>query len=567
MAHVIFGINLTLAIPAVPLMHSHETILKASALLLLSLLLSACGGESGGREARVDEGIRLGVLHKGNGAEPQGLDPHTTSGIPENHIITALFEGLVSKNPQTLEVEPGVAESWDISEDGLSYTFHLRHDARWSNNDPLTAEDFRWSWQRAMTPALANVNSYMFFPIVNAEAFATGEISDFTQVGVEVSDPHTLQVRLRAPAPYLLQLFDHHTTYPVHRATIESFGDPSDRLTAWARPGNLVGNGPFLLTEWEVNSRLRIEKNPQYWDSAAVQLSAVVFYPTENLTTEERMFRDGQLHYTEDVPIDKVPVYLRNEPDLIEISPYLGTYFYIVNTKKAPFDDVRVRKALALSIDRQLLVETVLQGLYEPAYALVPPGTLGYQPPQVFEYDPEEAKRLLAEAGFAGGQGFPPFEILYNTHEQHQKIAVTLQQMWQQTLGIQATLLNQEWQVYLDTQKNRNYGISRRSWIGDYVDPNTFLDMYISGGGNNYTGFSNARYDEIVLHVAPRTADRQQRYTLYKEAETLLMNEMPILPIYTYRSKHLMSPCIQGMPENIMDWITWKYVYLECPAQ
>lgn len=540
---------------------------KPVTLVLLVSLLAACGGGGSGQETRVDEGNKQGVLHKGNGAEPQGLDPHTTSGIPENQIITALFEGLVGKNPQTLEIEPGVAETWEVSTDGLNYTFHLRRDARWSNGDPLTAEDFRWSWQRAMTPALANVNSYMFFPIVNAEAFATGEITDFSQVGVEVPDPYTLQVHLRAPAPYLLQLFDHHTTYPVHRSTIELFGDPSDRLTAWARPGNLVGNGAFLLTEWEVNSHVRIEKNPQYWDAETVGLNAVVFYPTENLTTEERMFRDGQLHYTEDVPIDKVPVYMRDEPGLIEISPYLGSYFYIINTTRAPFDDVRVRRALALSIDRELLVETVLEGLYEPSYALVPPGTLGYQPPQTFAYDPDEAKRLLAEAGFAGGNGFPPFELLYNTHEQHQKIAVSLQQMWQQTLGIQVTLLNQEWQVYLDTQKNRNYQISRRSWIGDYVDPNTFLDMYISEGGNNYTGFNNARYDEIVLHEAPQTADRQQRYALYNEAETLLMNSMPILPIYTYRSKHLMSPCIQGMPENIMDGISWKYVYLQCPAK
>jgi oligopeptide transport system substrate-binding protein len=549
--------------------------LKVPTVLLGMLFLAACGGgddspagaTSSGSETRVEEGTRLGVFHKGNYGEPQGLDPHVTTGIPENYILTSLFEGLVVKNPTTLEVEPGVAEAWEVSPDGLTYTFHLRNDAKWSNGDPLTAEDFRWSWERALLPELANQYNYNFFPIVNAEAFAKGEITDFSQVGVTVIDPATLQVQLRAPAPYLLQLFDHHSTYPVHRATIESFGSPSDRLTAWARPGSLVSNGPFMLTEWEVNSHVRAEKNPNYWDADKVKLNAIVFYPTENLTTEERMFRDGQLHFTEDVPIGKVPVYRAEDPEVLEISPYLGTYYFQINTTRPPFDDVRVRKALSFSIDRALLVETVLEDVFTPAYSLVPPGTLGYQPPQTFSYDPEQAKQLLADAGYPGGQGFPPFELLYNTHEQHQKIAVALQQMWQQTLGVQANLLNQEWQVYLDAQNNMNYDVSRRGWIGDYVDPNTFLDLFITEGGNNNTGFSNARYDQIVGHDAPAKQDSQERFALYNEAETLLMEAMPIIPIYTYQSKHLISRCVQGMPENIMDWITWKYVYLECPTQ
>ena len=542
----------------------------------MSLLLSiaACGGgrdegttSAPGGETRVQEGTRLGVLHKGNYGEPQGLDPHVTTGIPENYVLTALFEGLVVKNPSTLEVEPGVAESWEVSDDGLVYTFHLRPNARWSNGDPLTAEDFRWSWQRALLPELANQYNYNFFPIVNAEAFASGELTDFDQVGVKVLDPQTLQVTLRAPAPYLLQLFDHHSTYPVHRATIEAFGSPSDRLTAWARPGSMVSNGAFKLAEWVVNSHLRVEKNPEYWDTANVRLNAIVYYPTENVTTEERMFRDGQLHFTEDVPIGKVPVYRQEDPAVLEISPYLGTYYYQINTTRPPFDDARVRRALSMAIDRALLVDTVLEGVFTPAYALVPPGTLGYQPPKLFDYDPAQAKQLLADAGYPDGQGFPPFEILYNTHEQHQKIAVALQQMWAQTLGVQANLLNQEWQVYLDAQDNMNYEISRRGWIGDYVDPNTFLDMYVTGVGNNNTGFSNARYDQIMLHDAPAQQDRAARFALYNEAESLLLDEMPIIPIYTYQSKHLINRCVQGMPENIMDWITWKYVYLECPAQ
>lgn len=530
-------------------------------LLFCGLILMSCS--SGSRESRVEQGNREGILHFGNGTEPQGLDPHIVTGVPEHHIITALFEGLVTKNPATLEIEPGVAESWEISEDGRIYTFHLRDNARWSNGDPVAAEDFRWSWQRALTPELGSQYNYMFFPIVNAEAFANGELDDFIEVGVKVLDKYTLQVQLREPTPYMLQLFDHYSTFPVHRATVEAFGAPTDRLSQWAREGNMVSNGAFQLTEWEINSHIRVEKTDTYWDAEKVKLNAIVFYPTENIVTEERMFRDGQLHYTSEVPLDKIPVYLREQPELIKIVPWLGTYYYMINTERAPFDDVRVRKALAMAVDRKLLVETVMQGIVEPAYAIVPPGTLGYQPPKLFDFDPQQARELLTAAGYPGGESFPAFEILYNTQESHRKIAVAIQQMWRQNLNIAVTLVNQEWQVYLDSQENMNYDVSRRGWIGDYVDPNSFLDMFISGGGNNKTGFSRQRYDEIILHEAPAALDREERYSLYNEAETILINEMPIIPIYTYQTKHLIDPSLKGIPPNIMDYYNYKYVYLE----
>lgn len=541
--------------------------LKAPLVLVATLsLLVACGGGSGGEgsnrgETRVDEGIRLGVAHIGNAAEPAALDPHITTGVSESYIIQALFEGLVVKNPETLEPEPGVAESWDISADGRTYTFHLRNDAKWSNGDPMTAEDFRWSWERALAPELGSQYNYMFFSIVNAQEFATGALTDFSQVGVRVIDDYTLEVQLREPAPYFLQLLDHHSTYPVHRATIEAFGSPTDRLSQWARVGSHVGNGPFKLAEWQINSHVRVEKSDTYWDADTTQLNAIVFYPVDSQTTEERMFRDGQLHHTYDVPLDKVPVYLAEQPELIHISPYLGTYFYNINTTRKPLDDVRVRRALAMSIDRELLAETVTQGIYTPGYSVVPPGTVGYEPPKLFDYDPEGARQLLAEAGYPGGQGFPSFTILYNTLEQHQKIAVAIQQMWRQELGINVQIQNQEWQVYLNSQNLMDYDVVRRGWIGDYVDPNSFLDLFITDGGNNHTGFSNARYDEIILREAPLTQDRDARYALYREAEELLMDYMPILPIYVYQSKHLHDPRLQGMPFNIMDSRNWKYVH------
>jgi oligopeptide transport system substrate-binding protein len=510
----------------------------------------------------VESGNRDGVFHFGNHSEPQGLDPHIVTGIPEHHILGALFEGLVVKNPYTLDIEPGVAVSWAISEDGLTYTFRLRNNAKWSNGDPVTAEDFRWSRQRGLSPLLGSEYSYMYYPIVNAEAYNNGNLPDFSQVGVKVIGELTLEVELHSPTPYFLQLLDHYSMFPVHRATVESFGSASDRLTQWAREGNIVTNGAFVLTEWQVNSHLRVEKSPLYWDADAIDLNAIVFYPTENLVTEERMFRDGQLHRTEEIPLEKIRDYQTGQPEVTSIAPWIGSYFYMINTKQEPLTDVRVRKALAMSVDRALIADTVTQGVYTSSTALVPPGTLGYYPPQVFEYDPEQARQLLAEAGYPDGEGFPAFEILYNTHEDHRKIAVAIQQMWMKNLNIQVNLVNQEWKVYLDSHNNMNYDIARRGWIGDYVDPYTFLGMYITDGGNNKTGFSNARYDEIILKEAPAELDRDKRYALYFEAETILLESMPILPIFTYQFKHLIQTSVKGMPPNIMDYYNYKYVSL-----
>jgi len=534
-------------------------------LLLSSLILTACGG--GSNLSRVEQGTIDGVLHFGNGTNIQTTDPHIATGIPEHHVITSIFEGLVTKNPYTLEPEPGVAESWDISSDGLTYTFYLRENALWSNGDLITAEDFRWSWERALTPELAAQNSYMLYPILNAEAFNTGEISDFSQVGIKVISDLVLEVQLRAPTPFFLQLMDHYITYPVHRETVESFGLYTDNLSRWSREGNIVSNGPFELTEWQVNSHVRVEKRENYWDADTVKLNAIVFYPTENLITEERMFRDGLLHRTEEVPLDKVPVYLAEDPDSIVIAPYLSSYFYLINTTREPFNDVNVRRALSMAVDRDLLNETVLENIMQPAYFLTPPGTIGYEPPVTFGYDPEQARALLADAGYPNGEGFPTFEILYNTQENHRKIAIAIQEMWREQLNINVSIVNQEWQVYLESVDNMNYDVARRGWVGDYVDPNTYLDMYITGGGNNNVGFSNPRYDEIVIDEAPLKLDNKERFALYREAETILMNEMPIIPIYIYQTKNLKSPDIKGAPSNIMDHYNWKYIYLEASSK
>ena len=337
-------------------------------------------------------------------------------------------------------------------------------------------------------------------------------------------------------------------------------------LCVYANPNpQLTINGSTstqTIVEWALNRHIKMAKSDLYWDKDKVQLNGVVFYPTENVVSEERMFRVEQLHYTQVAPLDKIPVY-RELPDTPYVqSPYLGTYYYLVNTDRAPVDDVRVRQALSMAVDRDKLVRSVLQHTAVPAYSITPPDTLGYFPPKLFDYDPERARELLAEAGYPGGEGWPGLEIIYNTQEAHRKIAVAIQQMWKSELNIDVTIANQEWKVYLNSVSQRDFQVARRGWIGDYVDANNFLDLFITDGGNNNTGYANAVYDDIILQQAPRAATREERYALFTKAETMLMAEMPIIPIYTYTSKHLIHPSVEGIYPNLMDSLNLKYVSL-----
>lgn len=533
--------------------------INAALTSVLLLTLSACDGG----ENNVSTGNRSGILHFGNHSEPQGLDPHSVTGVPEHHILQALFEGLVTKNPYSLDIEPAVAERWSVSNNGRLYTFHLRKNARWSNGDAVTAEDFRWAWWRALQAPLGNQYVFMFFPIKNAERYFKQEISDFSKVGIQVIDKHTLNVELKNPTPYFLQLLDHYSMSPIHRATIEKFGKADESYTRWTRPGNLVGNGPFILKEWRLNKHLTVRRNPLYWGNDSVKLNGINFYPTENLSTEERMFRAGQLHRTEDIPIDRIKYYQEKHPELLHIAPYMATYFYRINTTKPNLADKRVRQALAQSIDRRTLIDAILSGIFTPAYAVTPPNLLGYQPPQTFAYDPESAQALLAQAGYPNGDNFPEIELQYNSHEQHRKIAIAIQQMWKDNLNITVRLQNKDWKVYLDDETTGNYDISRASWIGDYLDPNSFLDIWTSDSGINRTGWSSSEYDKKVLRDAPTATNKSQRFKHFYDAEKILFDNMPIIPVYTYASKHLLHPSVKGMPANLMDYYNYRYVSLE----
>ncbi len=523
------------------------------------VLLAACGGLAGCGSPVTAEGA---ILRVGNGAEVQGLDPHTVSGVTEHRTLGALFEGLVSLDPATLEPIPGVAQSWELSADARTYTFHLRDDARWSNGDPVTAHDFAYAWRRILSPALGADYAYLLHCIEGAQAFNNGELSDFGEVGVNVLDDRTLQVTLENPTPYFLRMQIHQTYFPIHQPTIETFGAMNERGTKWTRAGNLVGNGPFRLTEWTPDTIIRVEKNEHYWDADNIRLDGIWFYPIDNLWTEERAFRSGELHITGDVPLHKVGIYRDERPDEIVLHPYLGTYYYRLNVTAAPFDDVRVRRAFAMALDQREIANKVLQGGETPAHFYTPPDTGGYTCEYKIPYDPGTARALLAEAGYPNGAGLPPVEILYNNSEAHKLVAEAVQALWKQQLGADVRLMNQDWKVYLSTMNNLEYMVARSGWIADVPDPINFLECFLSGSGNNRTGYSNPKYDALI-NRAYAEADPQRRFEILQEAEEILLKEAPIVPIYFYARKYLKKPFVRGLEPNPLGYIRWNALWLE----
>ncbi len=496
------------------------------------------------------------ILHVGNGAEPQDLDPHLVTGVPESRILSALFEGLTDVDPRTLEPIPGAAESWSVSDDGTVYTFTLRPDGRWSNGDPVTAHDFAYAWRRILTPALGAEYAYMLFCIKNARPFHEGDLEDFDEVGVRVIDDHTLEVTLENPTPYFLSMQIHYTWFPVHQPTIEAFGEMDHRGTRWTRAGNHVGNGPFKLDRWEPDRVIAVSHNPAYWNAAATGLEGVWFYPIDNALTEELLFRQGRLHLTENVPVDKIEVYQRDTPEVIRIDPYLGTYYFRLNVTRPPLDNPKVRRALGLALDRDDLVRNVVRAGREPAFFYTPPDTAGYTSEARMPYDPDKARELLAEAGYPDGQGLPPIELLYNTSENHRMVAEAVQAMWDETLNVRVTLTNQEWKVYLNSMQQLDYGIARSGWIGDFVDPINFLECFTTGNGNNRTGFSSPEFDALI-EEARRTVDPEARLEFLQEAEHILMEEAPIIPVYFYTRTYLQSPEIEGLAANPLGYIAF----------
>ncbi len=532
-------------------------VLSLFAAMLIPLFFTGCKE----RLTPVEIGNQEQILLIGNGTDPEDLDPQVTTGLPEHHIHMALFEGLVNTDPIDLSPSPGVAERWEVSDDGRRYTFFLREDAKWSNGDPVTSEDFIFSYRRMLAPGFGAEYAYMLYVVENAEEYHLGRLEDFALVGFRAADPYTLVVQLATPTPYFLSLINHNSWYPVHGATILKYGKMDQRGSRWTRPGNHVGNGPFTLKDWNVTDVVVVEKNPIYWDADRVVLNEIRFYAIENAITEERNFQAGQLHLTGSVNLNSIDRLRREESEYLQLHGWLGTYYYLLNTKAPPLNDVRVRRALNMVIDRSAIVESITRGGQIPAYFFTPPNTAGYTARARLKEDVDAARRYLAEAGYPNGDGFPSLPLLYNTSESHRPIAEAIQDMWKRYLNIRVRLENQEWKVYLQSRSNGEFAIARAGWIGDYNDPNTFLDLLTSSSGNNHTGWRNSEYDSLIAQ-AGRTLDPVQRYEYFQRAEAILVDELPIIPIYFYVRAFLKQPSVQNWHPNILDQHPYKFVRL-----
>lgn len=529
--------------------------LKNSPLLLCFLftafLFAGCGGGSNSNTAPE------GVLRVNVGAEVEDLDPQLVTGVPEHRVNSSLFEGLADLDMATLQPVPAAAESWKISPDGLVYLFKLRPEAKWSNGEPLTAQDFVYSYERILSGKFAAEYSYMLHCLKNAKAFNDGQITNFAEVGAKALDEHTLQLTLEHPTPYLLSMQMHQSWYPVQKSTVEKFGTMLDRHTKWTQPGNHVGNGPYRLAEWRPGEVIRVVPNEHYWDKANLKLKEIQFYPIQDLMTEERSFRSGTLDITETLTPRLVEVYRRENPRVLHVEPYLGSYFYRINTTKPPLNDVRVRQALSLALDRAVITDSILKSGETQAFGIVPPGMPGYEVAAQGAVNIEKAKSLLAEAGYPDGKGFPEVSILYNTQEQHKIIGEAIQDMWKRNLGISVTLVNQDWKVYLVSTNNMDYEIARASWIADFVDPINFLELFLTDGGNNRTGWGNAEYDKLI-RAAYAEPDAAKRIGIMKEAEAILGEELPVIPIYYYTFRFLQAERVQGYQPNALGYRRWK---------
>jgi oligopeptide transport system substrate-binding protein len=524
----------------------------------LAVLAASCSR----RELPVDAATASHTLLLGNLAEPSDLDPHTAAAYTDQNVLMALFEGLTALDEKTSLPITGTAEKWDVSNDGLVYTFHLRADARWSNGDPVTAADFAYSFERMLSPALAAEYSYMLWPIRNAQAFNGGKLTNFVDVGVAVIDASTLRLTLERPTPYLLSLAAHPTWFPVHRATIEKFGKPDQRSTAWTRAGNLVGNGAFALTEWSPNSRIVVAKSSHYWGAAHNAVERVIFFPIEKPDVEERDFRAGQLHLTYGVPVEKIARYRQQSPAQLRLDPFLQTHFLRFNVTKPPLDNAKVRRALALAIDRAAIAHSILQDSRPPALSFTPPDCAGYTANAQVGTDFEAARRLLAEAGFAGGKGLPAFEVQVLNDDIQPKVTEAIQAMWLRELGVHITIAPFEQKTWVQNQMSLNYTISFASWAGDFVDPSTFLDLFTKAGGNNWTGWANANYDAFIAE-ASRSLDASARLAVFQKAEALLLDESPITPLYFGSRTYLISPVVKNWQPSLLGFHRYQEIRFE----
>ncbi|MCW5547345.1 MAG: peptide ABC transporter substrate-binding protein [Opitutaceae bacterium] len=525
---------------------------------LLLLLVVGCAR----RETPVEAGIRTQTLHLGNGAEPQSLDPHLVTALTDANIMLALFEGLCALDERTSEPLPAAAARWEVSADGLVYTFHLRENLKWSNGDPLVAGDFVFAWRRALSPALAAEYAYLLFPLKNAAALNAGELTDFTQLGAEAVDDRTLRLTLAQPTPYLPALTVNPVWFPLNPRVVAAGGAPDQRSNTWSRPESHVGNGPFALHEWRANAHVSVRRNPHYWDAAAMRLNTLVFHPVESPETEERNFRAGQLHITHGLPVTKIAPYRADQTAALRIDPFLQTIFLRFNTTRPPFDRAEVRRAFALAIDRAAITGSVLRGANRPAPHFTPPDLAGYTARATVGTDAAEARRLLAAAGFPEGRGLPVITLQVRSDALQPAMAEVLQAQWQRELGVRTEITILEQRTWIQNQQALDYMVSGAGWIGDFADPLTFLDLFVGGGGNNWTGWHDPAYDALIAAATAET-DPTARLEFFQQAEALLLEAAPMTPVFFGTKIHLVHPSVRGWEPALLGFHRYKHLYLE----
>lgn len=489
------------------------------------------------------------VLNRGNSADPSSLDPHKTSTVAEANILRDLFMGLVVQDAKT-DLIPGAAESWTVSEDGTTYTFKMRAGATWSDGSPVTAKDFVYSWQRMVNPETAAEYAYMLAPIANAEAITKGEKLP-TDLGVRAVDDMTLEVTLNAPTPYFLEMLTHQATYPVQQANVEAFG------VDFTKPGNLVSNGAFVLSQFVPNDRIELVKNPAFYDAANVAIDVVNFYPTEDRSTAMKRFEAGELDMNDDIPMEQLADLQAKFGDQVMIGPYLGTYYYAFKLSDDPWTDVKLRQAVSMAIDRDFLAEKVWQNTMIPAYSFVPPGIAGYtssvldyaEMPQIDRED--AAAAILAELGY-GPDNPLPMEIRFNTSENHANTAVAIQEQLK-PLGIEVTMVNTDASTHYDfLEQHGDFDIARAAWIADYKDPENFLALCKGGAGNNYSEYANPAFDDLLAQAAAST-DPAARMALLSQAEAIgVAQDLCVVPLLFYSNRQVVSDKLSGFEENVM---------------
>ncbi|MEQ4531403.1 MAG: ABC transporter substrate-binding protein [Mixta sp.] len=538
----------------------NSAILKSRSSAVIAVLLTSFFHA---HAASVPSGTRLAPNQSiiiNNGTEVASLDPHKTEGVPESDVITNLLEGLVATD-NFGHLVPGVAQAWQ-QQDNI-WTFTLRTDARWSNGEPVTAEDFVYSWQRLVDPKTASpYASYLQYAhILHVDEIIAGKQPP-SALGVKALDKQHLQVTLTQPVPYFTAMLAHTALKPVHRQTLEQWGDK------WTRPEHYVGNGAFTLNSWVVNEKITLKRNPQYWDNANTIIETATFLPISSETSDVNRYRSGGIDMTNSaIPPELFPMLKKELGNQVRVSPYLCTFYYELNNQRAPFNDARVRAAVKLTLDRQIIAEKIMGQGQIPAFGFTPPFIDGgkFTAPAWFNQTQAErnaaARKLLAEAGYSAQKPLS-FTLLYNTSDQNKKQAIAAASMWKKNLGANVTLHNQEWKTMLNTRHEGNYDVARATWCSDYNEPSTFLTMLLSDSSTN-TGFYRSPTFDALMAKSLTAADEAQRADLYQQAENQLDKDSALVPVYYRVSVRLVKPWVGGYTgKDPQDRQNVKYYYI-----